>query len=223
MNRKFLLIVVAGAIAVIVAIVGMYINMFGGIRSDQAVWGTFGDYFGGILNPVFALLAFLGVLWSLDLQMRQIRQLELDKKADEILQVVKDIDARLTELLQTLVGADSGHDVLVIHMVAEANRLCKQEGGSHTKFLAAVDIYMDFLKASKSSDSLIGMAVREMADQVTTMCEFLKRYPQQQGGGYAPIIEYYTDKTSRLIPMLVDAESLSGSTQAFFKAEIRSS
>jgi hypothetical protein len=86
--------------------------------------------------------------------------------------------------------------------------------------LAAVDIYIDFLTASKSSGSLIGIAVREMADQVTMMCEFLKRYPQQQDGGYAPIIEYYAAKTYRLIPMLNDADALSDATQSFFEGNI---
>lgn len=216
MSRKFLLIVMSAAITAIIVIATTYIATFGVSRSlDQAVWGTFGDYFGGILNPTFALFAFFGVLWSLNLQMKQVAQLGVDKKAAEILQVIKDIDNRLAELLNTLVATASERDVLIIHMIAEARRIVEQDNIDN-KFLAANDIYIEFLKDSKSSDSLTGMAVREMADQVSTMSEFLNRYPQPQGGVYAPIIEYYIAKTSRLIPMLRDAGSLSASTRALF-------
>ena len=147
--------------------------------------------------------------------MKQVTQLGVDKKAAEILQVVKDIDNRLSELQKTLVTKASERDVLITHMVAEAKRIDAQEN-TDSKFLAAEDIYIKFLEDSKSSGSLTGMAVREMTDQVLTMSEFLNRYPQQQGGGYAPITEYYIAKTSRLIPMLHDVGGLHASTRTFF-------
>lgn len=195
----------------------MYVSTFGLSRShDQAVWGTFGDYFGGILNPLFALFAFFGVLWSLDLQMKQVKQLSEDKKADEILQVVKDIDAHLYELSQTPVAKSSDREVLISHMAAESRRVHEQNPTTRN-FLAAEDVYVEFLTHAESSGSLIGIAVREMADQVSSMSEFLKRYPLQQGGEYAPIIEHYRTKTSRLVPMLKDTKILPASTQAFFE------
>ncbi|AZC36834.1 hypothetical protein [Pseudomonas chlororaphis] len=215
MNPRFLLIVAGIALSFMAAIVVVYLDMFGINRiHDQAIWGAFGDYFGGILNPIFALFAFLGVLWSLDLQMKQVRQLALDKKADEILQVVKDIDARLAGLLQTNIGETSGFDIHILHMVAEAGRGAKQKGDSNS--------YKQFLQISAAPGSLVEAAVREIQHQVSTMCEFLQCYPQQQGGGYTPIIEYYASKTSRLIPMLNDLGGLPEPTRAFFDAKIRS-
>ena len=105
MNRKFMLAAVSIAIVFIIAVVAMYTSTFGTSRSfDHAAWGSFGDYFGGILNPVFALCAFLGVLWSLDMQAKQLQQLSVDRQGGEILVVVKDIDARIGELLGTQVG-----------------------------------------------------------------------------------------------------------------------
>jgi len=105
MNRKFMYVVVGIAVIFIVVVIVMYISTFGTSRSfEHAAWGTFGDYFGGILNPVFALCAFLGVLWSLDMQTKQLKQLSTDKQGAEILVVVKDIDTRIGELLGTPVG-----------------------------------------------------------------------------------------------------------------------
>ncbi|WP_277588457.1 hypothetical protein [Pseudomonas chlororaphis] len=155
MSPRFFLIVAGIALSFMAAIVAVYLDMFGINRiHDQAIWGAFGDYFGGILNPIFALFAFLGVLWSLDLQMKQVRQLALDKKADEILQVVKDIDARLAELLQTNIGEASGFDIHILHMVAEAGRGAKQKGDSNS--------YKQFLQISTAPGSLVEAAVREI-------------------------------------------------------------
>lgn len=214
MSPRFILIVAGIALSFMAVVVAVYLDMYGINRVyDQAKWGAFGDYFGGILNPIFALFAFLGVLWSLDLQMKQVRQLALDKKADEILQVVKDIDNRLSALQLTFVGKTSDIDLHIQHMVAEAERGAKKTGDSPA--------YTNFLRISNEPGAVIESAVREIGYQVSMMCEFLKRHPQQQDGGYAPIIDYYTAKTSRLMPMLNDIGGLPESTRAFFEDKIK--
>lgn len=217
MNVRLLSAIACTTVLIVISLVSVYVLTFGIHRShDHAVWGAFGDYFGGILNPIFALFAFLGVLWSLHLQMKQVKQLGMDKQADEVLQVIKDIDMHLEKLAKTLVATTSDREVLISHMAAESNRVNNQLPND-PNYLDAEDIYIEFLKHSRSSSSLIGMAVREMADQVSTMSDFLKRYPLQQDGQYTPIIEYYRTKTSRLVPMLKDAGRVSDSTRAFFE------
>lgn len=50
-----------------------YRSAFGGpLSSDQAIWGQFGDYIGGLVNPILAFLSFVGVLATLHLQIRQL-------------------------------------------------------------------------------------------------------------------------------------------------------
>ncbi|WKB50549.1 hypothetical protein [Eleftheria terrae] len=39
---------------------------------DQAVWGQFGDFLGGSLNPLFAFLSFIALVFTLVLQTRQL-------------------------------------------------------------------------------------------------------------------------------------------------------
>jgi len=36
-----------------------------GEQDRRAALGALGDYFGGLLNPIFAFLSFMGVLWTL--------------------------------------------------------------------------------------------------------------------------------------------------------------
>lgn len=47
-------------------------------------WGTFGDFIGGILNPIFALFAFYWLTYSVRLQIKELRDTkkELEKSAD---------------------------------------------------------------------------------------------------------------------------------------------
>ena len=70
-------IAVAGVVALllIAAVALAYRLNFGPHAStSQDVWGQFGDFFGGMLNPLFAMLAFLALLWSISLQAHEFRQ-----------------------------------------------------------------------------------------------------------------------------------------------------
>ncbi|UCP00061.1 hypothetical protein LF844_09690 [Metapseudomonas lalkuanensis] len=67
------LFLVAGAFALlaIALVAGRYISVFSAsVVADQEKWGQFGDYFGGILNPILSFFAFLAVLYTLHEQKR---------------------------------------------------------------------------------------------------------------------------------------------------------
>jgi hypothetical protein len=53
----------------------VYFWQFGGsLSSKQEVWGQFGEYVGGLLSPLFALAALLGLLYTIILQNKDIRE-----------------------------------------------------------------------------------------------------------------------------------------------------
>lgn len=201
MDIRFFLKTAVGILVFIAIIIASYLATFGLTPShEHAVWGAFGDYFGGILNPVFAVLAFFGVLWSIGLQTKQMGQFALDKQSDEILQVVKNIDAQLSELLKTDISGGNG-GTTVLQMVSESERT-----GS---ILDKGDAYARFILISNESGSLVEAVVRDIKTQVAAMKEFIKQHPTQQAGLYNPLIEYYSSKASRLTPMLRDIETAS--------------
>lgn len=43
------------------------------LSSDNAVWGTFGDFFGGTLNPILAFVSFLAVIYTVAIQNKQFK------------------------------------------------------------------------------------------------------------------------------------------------------
>jgi hypothetical protein len=64
-----------GAAGVVAAVaLALYRHTFGGPASqDQAVWGQFGDFLGGVLNPFLQFAALFGVVVSLVFTQRQLR------------------------------------------------------------------------------------------------------------------------------------------------------
>jgi hypothetical protein len=85
-----------------VIVVSAYVLKFGGNFSDDPErWGAFGDYVGGILNPIFAFLAFVALLLTIILQSRELEltRVELGNSA-KALQDSRDIAARQRDLME---------------------------------------------------------------------------------------------------------------------------
>ncbi|MBF6037755.1 hypothetical protein H8F22_02590 [Pseudomonas sp. P154a] len=66
-------IIIGTAIVLMAAVLINYFVSFPAIRStDQAVWGQFGDYFGGVLNPLLSFCALIAVVLSLRSQSEEV-------------------------------------------------------------------------------------------------------------------------------------------------------
>jgi uncharacterized membrane protein len=75
------------SIALAVAIVVVYRWNFQGTLSNAgADWGQFGDYVGGVLNPIFGLLALIALLFTISLQSRELRvaSIELARSSEAL-------------------------------------------------------------------------------------------------------------------------------------------
>ncbi|WP_022694849.1 hypothetical protein [Ponticaulis koreensis] len=74
--RLLTILTVIGAIAC-VGIVLIYVSFFFSagqtISSSTADWGTFGDYLGGTLNPILSFLALIALLFTIKLQLNELR------------------------------------------------------------------------------------------------------------------------------------------------------
>jgi hypothetical protein len=70
---KWLRALVAGVLITAGLMISFYLWKFRGISTDQAVWGQFGDYVGGILNPLFSITALFALLYTIALQSKELR------------------------------------------------------------------------------------------------------------------------------------------------------
>jgi len=84
-NKNLVDFIKLGAFFVVIILSFYFIN-FGylGLSDDQEVWAQFGDYLGGVLNPIFAFLAFIALLITIKLQNEALQtsktELELTRK-----------------------------------------------------------------------------------------------------------------------------------------------
>jgi hypothetical protein len=91
------------AITLALVVAGVYFAKFGGgLNSDQQVWGQFGDYVGGLLNPVFAFLALIGFLATLIIQTQELDLTRKElKKSSEALKSQHEATSRQVEAFLT--------------------------------------------------------------------------------------------------------------------------
>lgn len=79
---KTLFVITSIALLVIICVAGRYISVFSpNVLVDQEKWGQFGDYFGGVLNPIFSFFAFVAVLYTLRTQIEDNK--EGERRHDE--------------------------------------------------------------------------------------------------------------------------------------------
>lgn len=73
LQQRFSYLAIAGAVF-FMALVIAYVFTFGvNVSQKQETWGQFGDFLGGVLNPIFSFLALIGLLITIALQVRQLR------------------------------------------------------------------------------------------------------------------------------------------------------
>lgn len=67
LSRVLLIILAVLGLLAIAVVIYFYHYKFGplGLSENQSIWGQFGDYVGGLANPVVGLLALIGLLWTI--------------------------------------------------------------------------------------------------------------------------------------------------------------
>lgn len=206
------------------------------LATDQAAWGQFGDYIGGVLNPLFAWIAFIGLLVSITIQRRESRaaigemlkqtavaqtglnDARNERLGEELLHVIRDIDSRIEHLLAIEISdLNSVPCITIDSMVSEAERLAtspEAQSASLGRFVAL----------ARSPGSKVEAHVREIIRLVQTLREFLLQYsllrraPATSNGSpsYAPLILYYAGKAYRLLHMLEAVGGIPEDTRRFF-------
>jgi uncharacterized membrane protein len=83
---KILFTFVVIAISIGLIAIFLYRSTFSGpIIAEHTAWGVFGDFIGGLLNPIFALFAFFALLITIHIQSKELafstEQLEKSAKA----------------------------------------------------------------------------------------------------------------------------------------------
>lgn len=70
---KWLAWLLAGAFSTVISVFAFYLMTFyGGLSNSNTDWGTFGDFFGGTLNPILSFLGLVALLLTIVLQSKEL-------------------------------------------------------------------------------------------------------------------------------------------------------
>lgn len=104
------------AFLIVLAVAGRYISVFSThVLADQEKWGQFGDYFGGVLNPIFSFLAFIALLVTLRAQFTANEDSE--RRHDEQLR-----EQRLFQLISLMNENALSAKVLTVRYIGHLSR-----------------------------------------------------------------------------------------------------
>lgn len=96
MNKIFFIVP-----AVAIAIIAAYALNFSDshISKDSANWGTLGDYFGGLLNPILSFLSLIYLIKTIRLQQTANECLIRDSEHQKTLAIKADFDSKFHNLM----------------------------------------------------------------------------------------------------------------------------
>jgi len=205
---RLLVAITATAVAIAAAVVFDYLIQFGLTAShDQAVWGQFGDFIGGTLNPLFGFLTLIALLLTLVIQSNELR-ISTDQQKRSADAAQKQIEfhqresrrADLYRLIEKLTGR--------INRNFNENRL--DEGHSMHGVLADKDMIhprldtSTFYKFYHQEGSLTRRTVGWIEADLTMLREYLTQYEQVSdfGFGETPLAEFFRHEYGEMISLL---------------------
>lgn len=209
----------------------MYVRAFGtDLATSHTRWGEFGDFIGGVLNPLYALLAFLAVLYTVSIQAAALKQAQEDFEArqrkaqeqidhlkeasykEDILRIIKDINEKLEGALQVEVSADADAypKLHLYHMIPESWR--QQTESSKT------GAYGEFVRLAQTRGTHIEAHFSELKAGLYNLHHYLQLYsaPTTTTTIVSPVIEYVARKYAGLVQILKDVGGVEPKVVEFF-------
>jgi hypothetical protein len=71
MKKIYLISIILTSLTGLILLILYLINFHNGLSDNHGTWGEFGSFFGGVISPVVAILAFITVLYSFELTKEQ--------------------------------------------------------------------------------------------------------------------------------------------------------
>jgi type II secretory pathway pseudopilin PulG len=227
MKRRLILVAIA-AIVLLCAPLAAYVTNFGTKWStDPGTWGQFGDFIGGSLNPLYALLAFLALLYNLRLQSEQVNsakeeareaarsaQAQIDAlrqraDRDEIQDTLAVIAATLDSCLDEFVSPNQSHPQLQLRQVIHEGwrlRSASVKGGP----------YDDYVRTAQTGGTIVEELHSRVKRTAEALFQFVGRYEAIAPG--MPMATFYKQRYIGLGQLLEDVGGCKPEVVAFFRS-----
>lgn len=190
-------------------VIGLYVYKFAipndfNLSSNAENWSHFGGYIGGVLGPIFAFLAFGGVLLTVYFQRVQIEQMRNQSHLDELQRLIANISSGIDKILSSapreIPGAieGRGHSLDIFRMISAAGTaaLHQNEAPQEADNLQQV---IDSVRAG------ITLEINSITIEIHQLVWCLNEYTN--AGGSKTVEEFYKKRYEVLI-CWIDAISL---------------
>lgn len=156
-------------------------------------WGVFGDYVGGVLNPFFSFLAFIGVIITVILQARQLDIARQQANFEEIQRVLSSLSSRVDSLLSATLASTTRGVQDLSSPPQSLFELVSALGSMHLNRLPKEDL--DWLRLHAIETRLQELE-KAISGQLTVLCIELEALAWTLGryamdGGSTTVIEFY--------------------------------
>lgn len=227
-NRVLIVVAIVAAMILLVPIVG-YVFMYGSspVYSHEK-WAQFGDFFGGLLNPLYAFLAFLALLYTINIQRTELKQaraefrrsadaaqqqidhLKLSAKQEDLIRIIQLIDQEIGQLRQTLVSEPGAQPKITIDHIA--HEVYRQSNGQ-----LPTGAFAEFLTVARTP----GTVVEALYTQLTTAISELSSYLQELEGvsdSQGSVVQYFKRKNERIVGLIRSAGGVDQKVLSYFQA-----
>lgn len=197
------ILIVAGVTILIVF--GLYFGNFsGGLSAKNEVWGTFGDFVGGVLNPAFSLLALIALLRTIQLQVYELactrEELRKTAEANELQaaciagQQKRDDLFRLIQKVSERINRNFNNNVLDERMCLQKALLGELDINKNQYLY---DVYIYAQQSGSRTKKILGY----IQEDLLQMKLFLDRYEvvSAELSGPTPIIMFYKREYEDLV------------------------
>ncbi len=181
------------------------------LSASQEIWAQFGDFYSGLMGPFLSFLAFVGILFTVLLQMKQLDLAKHQAEVQEMQRVLASISAQMDQMLNVVppyyaanqqVRKDAAPLTLFDHISAFGTDLLKpiQDQNFANAFNQSIvnDVKQD-----------ISMSVSALALEFHSLGWALEKYIA--AGGNETIVEFYKFRYGAIITWL-DVMGVIGAT-----------
>lgn len=220
-TARMALTMMGGCALIIFSAVAAYVFYLGPISdykissTDTTAWANFATYFGGVLGPIFGFLAFMGVLFTLVLQARQMDFAHKQAGLEEFQRNLSSCAAALDAILGRRIGKRLPHQGL--DGVLSVKEVIAWEGNTARLKTSDEVSFKRSLLINLSSRATLREHAPDLHDELDHLVWCLTAYENE--GGREEVVELYNRRYRHLVNYLNDMGLVEarGEVERYFK------
>lgn len=201
-------IIFLSAVVSFICVLGLYFFKFHGrLSSEQALWGAFGDFVGGTLNPILSFMALIALLLTIVLQNRELEQTREELKRT----------AKANEEQANYIVAQQQRDDLFRLINKLADRINNNYNGNHLTDKRSIHAaligepnvnknseLMKLYKESQDTSTRTYKILRYIESDLYLLSGFLSEYDEVSvaKNGPTPLPEFYKAEFHEFVKVL---------------------